>query len=313
MEIIKSLQRFIRSRKEKKLKRKKERAKLTPAQKIYNFFRELVIVFAIFLVLNSFVIASFEVPTSSMEDTVMAGDFLFVNKFIYNLASPRNIPLTSIRLPYFVIPSLWKVERGDVVVFEFPGYRDEVRHPGLIYYLKRCVGLPGDTIEIIDKILYVNGELFPNPKYAKFERSYIYPKGQSDPRIFPKGAPFNEDNYGPIVVPKKGDTIYIDESNYEQWEIFIKREGHQIEIKDGKIFIDGIQRNIYVVEHDYYFMLGDNRDNSLDSRFWGFVPDKNIVGSPLIVYWSWDPNIPIYDIFSKLASIKFNRIGVIIK
>ncbi len=295
---------------------KKSQKKVKPRtlkEKIYNFVKEFVVVFGIFLVLNSFVIASFEVPTSSMEDTVMAGDFLFVNKFIYNLATPRNIPLTTIRLPYIVIPSLWKVERGDVVVFEFPGYRDEVKHPGMIYYLKRCIGLPGDTIQIIDKVVYVNGEILPNPKYVKFERPYILSKDQPDPRIFPKGAPFNEDNYGPIVVPKKGDVIKLDHSNLEMWEVFIKREGHSVEIKNGKIYIDGVEKNEYVVEHDYYFMMGDNRDNSLDSRFWGFVPDKYIVGTPLIVYWSWNPDIPIYNIFAKIASIKFNRIGMIIK
>jgi signal peptidase I len=285
----------------------------TLKEKIYHFIKEFVVVFGIFIVLNSFVIASFEVPTSSMEDTVMAGDFLFVNKFIYNLATPRNIPLTSIRLPYVVIPSLWKVERGDVVVFEFPGYRDEIKHPAMIYYLKRCIGIPGDTIQIIDKVVYVNGKIFPNPKYVKFERPYVFPKDQSDPRIFPKGAPFNEDNYGPIIVPKKGDTIRLSISNFDMWETFVKREGHNIELRDGKIFIDGVEKYEYVVEHNYYFMMGDNRDNSLDSRFWGFVPDKYIVGTPIIVYWSWNPEIPIYNIFAKIASIKFSRIGMIIK
>ncbi|CUT04801.1 signal peptidase I, partial [Candidatus Kryptobacter tengchongensis] len=90
-------------------------------------------------------------------------------------------------------------------------------------------------------------------------------------------------------------------------------EGHSIEIINGKIYIDGVEKSEYVIEHDYYFMMGDNRDNSLDSRFWGFVPDKYIVGSPIIVYWSWNPDIPIFNIFAKLASVKFNRIGMIIK
>jgi signal peptidase I len=277
-----------------------------------DFIKEISIVFGIFLVLNSFVLASFEVPTGSMENTVMTGDFLFVNKFIYGGTSPRTVPFTSIRIPWFRIPGLKDVQRQDVIVFEFPGNREEVK-TDFVYYLKRCVALPGDSLQVIKKVLYINGVQQPIPKYMKFENMYTQPEGIKNDNIFPPLADFNEDNYGPIRIPKKGDVIDVNIANFANWKIFIEREGHQTFTEGSFILIDGKPTSKYTVEHDYYFGMGDNRDNSLDSRFWGFIPKENIVGTPMIVYWSWDPNLPIFDIFKKLSSIKFKRIGTIIR
>jgi signal peptidase I len=286
----------------------------TFTQKLIDFAKELGIVLIIFLVINSFVLASFEVPTGSMENTVMTGDFLFVNKFLYGGTSPRNIPLTSIRLPFFRLPALRDVERGDVIVFEWPGNRDDIEYPDVVFYLKRCVALPGDTLEVIDKVLYINHQPAPIPKHARFEKMMTVPKGEQDYRIFPKGSVFNEDNFGPIRIPKKGDIVSLDTKNIPQWETFIKREKHSVSVSgDGQILVDGKVTNSYVVERDYYFGMGDNRDNSLDSRFWGFIPKGNIVGTPMIVYWSWNPNIPLTDIAAKIGSIKWHRIANIIR
>src|SRR3990172_11724220 len=113
-------------------------------RKVLSVLKEFGIVFGAFLILNNFVIASFLVPTGSMENEVMAGDLLFVNKFIYGGTSPRNIPFTNIRLPWFRVPGVRDVRRGDVIVFVFPGYRDEVQPEDFTFYLKRCVGMPGD-------------------------------------------------------------------------------------------------------------------------------------------------------------------------
>src|SRR3990172_5947728 len=113
----------------------------TLGQKVKAFFKEFFIVLGAFLVLNNFVLASFMVPTGSMENEVMAGDLLFVNKFIYGGTSPRNIPFTNVRLPWFRVPAFRDVERGDVIVFVFPGYRDEGESEEFTVYLKRCVGL----------------------------------------------------------------------------------------------------------------------------------------------------------------------------
>lgn len=292
---------------------REEQKPKTLAGKVKAFFKELVIVLGAFLVLNNFVLASFMVPTGSMENEVMAGDLLFVNKFIYGGTSPRNIPFTNVRLPWFRVPGFRDVERGDVIVFVFPGYRDEVEPEEFTFYLKRCVGMPGDTISIVDRVLYVNGQQFPLPRNLKFNRHTMLPRGEGSENIFPKGAPWNEDNYGPIVVPKKGMTIPLSVNNVSQWEVFIKREGHQLRLVEGKVMIDGKETSEYIVKRDYLFGMGDNRDNSLDSRYWGFIPKENLVGTPLIVYWSWSPDIPIYSLIDKLASVRFNRIGTIIR
>jgi signal peptidase I len=278
-----------------------------------DWLKEVGTILGIFLVLNSFVIASFEVPTGSMENEIMTGEFLLVNKFVWGGTTPRTIPLTNIKLPHFKLPALWSVERGDVIVFAFPGMRDEVDPEVFAYYLKRAVAIAGDTLEIKNRILYVNGNLAPIPRNMKFNSGIVKPLGYGDPRIFPQGEPFNEDNYGPIRIPKKGDVIELNSSNFDKWKIFIQRENHLAELKDVKVLIDGNEVTSYTVGRDYVFGMGDNRDNSLDSRFWGFVPVEEIIGTPLIVYWSWNPDISLFSVGEKLSTIRFNRVGAFIK
>jgi signal peptidase I len=280
---------------------------------VKDFFKDLVFVLVAFFLLNSFVLASFEVPTGSMENEIMAGDFLFVNKFIYGGTTPRTIPFTNVRIPWFRVPAFRDVHRGDVIVFEFPGQRDEVESPEFMFYLKRCVALSGDTVQIINRLLLINGKPAPIPRNMKFNSYRIAPPGYAEPRIFPKGAPFNEDNWGPMVVPSKGEVLQLTPENLERWTTFIEREGHKVGYDRGRIVIDGSPASSYTVQRNYMFGMGDNRDNSLDSRFWGFIPDENLVGTPMIVYWSWDPDIPIFSIFPKLASIRFSRIGTLIR
>ncbi len=280
---------------------------------VKDFFKDLVFVLVAFFFLNSFVLASFEVPTGSMENEIMAGDFLFVNKFIYGGTTPRTIPFTNVRIPWFRVPAFMDVHRGDVIVFEFPGQRDEVQSPEFMFYLKRCVALSGDTIQIVNRLLLVNGKPAPIPRNMKFNSYRIAPPGYPEPRIFPPGAPWNEDNWGPMVVPTKGDVIQLSPENLERWKTFIEREGHTVGYDRGRIVVDGVPSTSYTVTRNYMFGMGDNRDNSLDSRFWGFIPDENIVGTPMIVYWSWDPDLPIFNFVSKLASIRLSRIGSLIK
>jgi signal peptidase I len=281
--------------------------------KINAALKEFVIVVGAFLVLNSFVIASFEVPTGSMENEIMTGDFLLVNKFVFGGTTPRTIPFTDIRVPAFKLPSLWSVEKGDVIVFMFPGYRDEVEAKPFAFYLKRCMATAGDTLEVVNRVVYVNGKPAPVPLNIKFDSPVIKPKGLVDDRIFPVGAPYNEDNYGPIVIPKKGQVIALSPFNYFRWNTFIKREGHTIEMRSGKIFIDRVETSSYTVGRDYVFGMGDHRDNSLDSRFWGFIPVESVVGTPLIVYWSWDPDISLFRIGDKLSTVRWNRFGTLVK
>ncbi|HXX63834.1 MAG TPA: signal peptidase I [Bacteroidota bacterium] len=300
--------------KETRLSKDQERAQ-AKREPVRDFLKDLVFVLVAFFFLNSFVLASFEVPTGSMENEIMAGDFLFVNKFIYGGTTPRTIPFTNIRLPWFRVPAFRSVERGDVIVFEFPGQREEVQSPEFMFYLKRAVALSGDTVRVVNRILYVNGKPSPLPRNMKFSHpSQRPPAGYVDSKIFPKGSPFNEEFWGPVVVPKKGDTVELSRATYDRWATFIEREGHTIRIDDhGRIFVDGAETSRYTVERNYLFGMGDNRDNSLDSRFWGFVPEENIVGTPMIVYWSWDPDTPITNIVEKLGSIRLNRIFTLIR
>lgn len=281
--------------------------------KIKYYLKETVVLIVMFLFLNSFLIASFMVPTGSMENEVMTGDFLIVNKFIYGGQSPRHIPFTNFRLPWFRIPALKEVKRGDVICFEFPGYREEVNPEAFTYYLKRCVAIAGDTLEIKNRVVFINGKQLPIPKNMKFNSFNVLPKNYPDERIFPPTSNFNEDNYGPIVIPKIGMEINLNPENFIMWETFIKREGHKIELNENnQILIDGVLSSKYKVKNDYLFGMGDNRDNSLDSRYWGFIPKENLVGTPILVYWSWDSDIPLTNIFEKLSSVRFSRVGTLI-
>ena len=121
-------------------------------------------------------------------------------------------------------------------------------------------------------------------------------------------------NFGPTIVPKKGDMIHLTPSTMVSWKNFIERERHNVEVSSGGLMsIDGVETSRYVVEQDYYFMLGDNRGNSLDSRFWGFVPNDHILGEALLLYWSWDPECTGDDAHNQSVSIRWNRIGTLIR
>jgi signal peptidase I len=175
----------------------------------------LAVCLVLFMVIRTCVIQSFKIPSESMIDTLLIGDCLFVNKFIYGI----KVPFSDQRLP-----SLRHPHQGDVMVFRFP--LDPSQD-----FIKRVVGVPGDTVEIRDKKVYVNGELYYNTHELHMD-SHIQPRTVSV-----------RDNFGPVTVPVNS-----------------------------------------------YFVMGDNRDNSLDSRFWGFVPDKDVIGLAFIKYWSWDSN-----------------------
>ncbi len=190
---------------------------------VREYSEAIVIAVILTLFIRTFVIQAFRIPTGSMENTLLVGDFLFVNKFLYG----AKVPFTDVRLPQVRNP-----RHGDVMVFKFP--KDPTRD-----FIKRLVGAPGDTIEIRDKTVFVNGVKQDEP-YALFSGARVRPEGYQNPNIYPPGAG-NRDNYGPVVVPPR-----------------------------------------------HYFMMGDNRDNSDDSRFWGFLDRDLIKGKAEFIYWSWD-------------------------
>lgn len=183
-----------------------------------SIFREYLetIVFAVllFVVIKTDVVQAFRIPSGSMENSLLVGDFLLVNKFIYG---PR-VPLTDIKAPGLRDP-----EPGDVIVFPYPEDPDKD-------FIKRCIAIEGQTVEVRDKIVYVDGKPISDPVQAKHTESTILPR-QRSPR----------DNWGPKVIPK-----------------------------------------------DRLFVMGDNRDNSSDSRWWGFVDKQTVKGKAFVLYWSWD-------------------------
>ena len=249
-----------------------------------------------------------------MENTLRIGDFLFVNKFIYGAETPRYLPFTNVEIPHFRLPSLSAPRRGDIIVFEYPGDRDETTPARGINYIKRCMALPGDTLIIQDKMVQVNGREFLLPAHARLSQPSDFLPREPFSLIFPKGSSFNPDYYGPVVVPFKGMKVDLSNGAIEGWQTFIEREGHSVSIdEDSEILIDGTPSVQYTVERDYLFMMGDNRDNSLDSRFWGFVPEENIVGKAMFVYWSWDTAIPLTKFGDKIAAIRWSRIGTLIR
>ncbi len=299
--------------------RKKEEPKKpeTPKEKIIEFFRQLFFAAIAAFFIITFIIQNTRIPTGSMENTILVGDFVLVNKFIYGSSSPKYIPFTQIELPFFRLPAFKEPESTDIVVFEYPGDRDQLRATELgVNYVKRCIGTPGDTIQIIDKLVLVNGKEFwrpPNIKYYDGKSGNFLkpkPRGYSDPRIFPKGMNWNEDNYGPLVVPKEGSTISLNKYNVEQWRTVIDREYNKkvVDVKDGIVLINNIPVSSYTFKKDYYFMMGDNRDNSMDSRFWGLVPRDLVVGQAFITLFSWDRDIPFSQFFRLIGSIRMDRV-----
>lgn len=236
-----------------------------------------------------------------MEETLQVGDCIFVNKLFYGIRVPESIPFTGITLGRVRLAGIFSFHRGDVIVFEFPGERDEVFAPREKYFVKRCIGVPGDTVEIVRGCVNVNGDTFDGR--ASLAAWGIYAPHQSHPDIFPPGAAFNPEYYGPIIVPRRGAVLPVNEHTIRQWYTFMRREGHAIDTTGGAITIDGLVASTYTVQRDYLFVLGDNRRNSADSRFWGFVPIENVVGEAVIIYWSFDSK----------RTIRWRRIGTIVK
>lgn len=261
--------------------------------------KALLVTIVVALFLKTFIVEAFRIPSGSMENTLLVGDFLLVNKLSYGLKTPRYIPMTTKAIPSIAIPAFGNVRRGDVLVFEYPGKRSEAETNGPVYFIKRCVGLPGDTVTIRSGQVTINGREVLLPAKAKLIDGVRFAAGT---------------DYGPTIVPRKGDRIPLPPGAAESWRDFLEREHHRVGISpEGKVLIDGIERNEYQVEGNYYFVLGDNRGNSLDSRVWGFVPEDAIIGEALFVYWSWNPERPEGGNRATAGNIRWDRIGMLIR
>jgi signal peptidase I len=400
-----------------------------------SFTREWTeaIVFAVIAatVIRTFFFEAFTIPTSSLEKSMMVGDYLFVSKISYGAKIPNTplsfpfahhtLPLTAttksylewFKLPYFRLPGLGSVQNNDIVVFNYPdgdtvalGAQDQsyyqlvrdlgwknMQNPDFVYrtdadstkykvgevtarpadkrenYVKRCIAIAGDKLEIKDDEVYINDKHVETPEHAQHHYSvktlgYIFseesvdkldiyvteayiksrnktedtieyllnmppstaqkvkglpnvlsvekevaPKGEYEPRIFPHNPSYkwNNDNFGPFVIPKEGMTVNLDATNIALYNrIIINYELNTLEVKGDKIFINGVETKSYTFKMNYYFMMGDNRQNSADSRYWGVVPEDHIVGKPVFVWMSIkDPkNNPISGKMSLIKSIK---------
>jgi len=285
-----------------------------PRRRLNDYAATIAATLIVAFFLKTFVVEAFRIPSASMENTLRIGDFLFVNKFIYGAETPKYFPFTYSEIPHLRLPALMRPRRGDVIVFEYPGDRDEAKPIRIVNFIKRCMALPGDTLLIQNKTVFVNNREFLAPAQSPRTPPSDFLPRESVGMIFPKGSPFNPDYYGPIIVPFKGMVLDISGGSIDQWQTFIEREGHRVSVdRNGTAAIDGVTETQYVVERNYFFAMGDNRDNSLDSRYWGFVPEDNIVGKAMFVYWSWDASVSMGSIFNKFSAIRWSRIGTLIR
>ncbi|GHT73923.1 signal peptidase I [Bacteroidia bacterium] len=239
------------------------------------------------IALRIFFIASFKIPTSSMEPVISPGDYILVNK---QIPGPRMIPNFFSRQENEApeikrLQGIRKIRRNDVLVFNFPYEGGGNLHLDLnIYYVKRCVAIPGDTFRIENGLYEVNSnrEIAGN-REAQSAFSHC-PETEMPPEIF-RCFPFdsaynwNVKSFGPLYVPQKGDTIRIDEKNRLLYCNLIQYE-------TGKEVPDDLQS--YVFQQNYYFMAGDHVFDSRDSRYWGLLPEDHIVGKAILIWKSKD-------------------------
>ncbi|NAS29866.1 signal peptidase I [Flavobacteriaceae bacterium R38] len=327
---------------------------------------------------HTYFMQPYVIPTPSLEKTLLVGDFLFVSKFHYGAKTPMTtvsmpmvhdaIPFTGGKmsylpkpqLPYFRLPGFENIERNDIVVFNWPADTlvviDDpskgVRHKPLdkrSNYVKRCVGIPGDSLEVRDGYVYINGNKNVLPDRAKLQFSYIAQtkggllnlnylhdrygissnsvhqlnnsgtyalyitdeevaklknnpnilsieraksqKGEKDASVFPHSPNFNwnVDHFGPIYIPEAGKTVQLNLDVLPLYKRIIEEyEDNTLSVRGNQIMINGQQANSYTFKQDYYWMMGDNRNNSQDARMWGYVPYDHVVGKPVFVWMSFD-------------------------
>ena len=333
------------------------------------------IVFAVIAatLVHTYIMQPYTIPTSSLEKSLLVGDFLFVSKFHYGARAPMtavaapmvhdSLPFVKMKsylkkpqLPYFRFPAFQKIKRNDIVVFSWPV--DTVRFffdKSKIHinkpidkksnYVKRCVGIPGDSLAIKDGYIYINGKKTVLPDRAKPQYIHkvitqnaqqlsaatlkrynvteggnygnyymlnltdknarklknnpliksitkeIEPSGNYNTGIFPHNEQYawSADNFGPIYIPEAGKTVALNNQSLPFYKRIIETYEHNnLTVNGDEIFINGKLANSYTFKQNYYWMMGDNRHNSEDARFWGYVPFDHVVGKPVFVWFSWD-------------------------
>ena len=310
------------------------------------------------IILRTFFFGAYRIPTPSMEKTLMTGDFLIVTKLAYGARTPMTLSVPffeiyvpGVNLPWTRLPGYSEIKRNDIVVFNYP--IDIAPVSAKTNYIKRAVGMPGDTLRIDDKELYVNGSeaegyntLMKNYRVETRERirispakvreaggsivqsgnnAYIINMTESiaeeisswqevenveifvlpeDFNIFSRrGFNFsrgfnNHDHLPEFTVPYAGQEVELTADNWHLYQDILERyERNSVQRNGNQFVINGEETNRYTIQMDYYFMMGDNRDDSEDSRFWGFVPQDHVIGKAGIIYFSWDKEewLPRFD------------------
>jgi len=333
-------------------------------------------------IIRGLVFSAYAIPSGSMERSLLVGDYLFVSKMSYGARipfTPVAVPflestVTSsniktywdgIKLPYFRLPGLTEIKKGDVVVFNKPEEADPSYNKPVdvrTLLIKRCQATPGDVLSIVNGQVFINGKANSNATGAQtsyevktdgreinpkifqdlhieirqqlaensFEmiiptenlavlKSYsnvksiktiVQAKGEYDPQVFPHNNHFkwNEDNFGPLTLPKRGMTILLNDSTMVLYRRAIELyENNKVEMMGKDILINGKKTDSYTFKFNYYWMMGDNRHNSLDSRFWGYVPEDHVIGKAMITWFSVDSTA------SALNKIRWDRILKVIK
>jgi signal peptidase I len=268
----------------------------------------LILVLVLAIIIKAFLVDAFKIPTGSMKDTLYEGDFILINKFAYNLSTPYQIPFINKRISRTDIISIGKPELNEVVAFEIPSKLFNPESEEFEILVKRIIGVPGDTIEIINKDVFINKKKLRNPSFIHINLQDIAVENVSKD-LFPYDTKWTLENYGPIIIPKKGMKVELNPKNIKLWQSAINYEFEKkvISTEGTVIMLDGRPIRDYVFHKDYYFVLGDNRQNSIDSRYFGFVPEESIIGKAMMVYWSHLPkqNDGIMDYFK---SVRFNRV-----
>ncbi len=271
-----------------------ETASAPPKNTAREYFESFVVTLVMALFGMTFILQAVTVPTGSMQNTILVGDYLLVNKFIF---APGGRPL-----PF--LPQR-EIVRGDIIVFKFPGYPDELHKSraekesaGVPYqtnFVKRVVGLPGDTVEFRNNQVYINGEMLAEHRIIADS---------------PSDRSGREDDQSALQV--KSEEPKKDGENYS---VYYSEDTMEI-AADGKLPPSGnygVAGKTMRVPDDSYFVMGDSRDHSLDSRYWGFVNRNLIIGRAMFVYWSCDRAASNQSVWGCLTHPRLNRIGKLIK